>query len=109
MTIGFRIIIGLLIAVMIAGMCAIGHGVYKANAASSTAVNTNDREMIEYTITKNDKIKVLDAATVFSPRKITTTYWILCIDGYKFISLTQGSGADIIQLFEADHTPVPCK
>ena len=89
-------------------ICLVAILFMNGNTKAGLAVDTSDKEIIEYSITKNDRIKVLDAATVSAPRKITTTYWILCIDGYKFISLTQGSGADIIQLFESDHTPVPC-
>ena len=63
---------------------------------------------IEYTFTKNSRIQVLSTSVITANRKASTTYWLLCIDGYKYLAATQSSGVALSQMFFDRETPLMC-
>lgn len=69
---------------------------------------SDDADDIKYTTSRNERIEVLSNMQILVSRKSTSIYWILCIDGYKFVSITQNSGSDIVQFLNSDGKPMQC-
>ena len=100
-----RIIRNITIAVMCLLLC--GCLVYADND-SRDKKKTVEEVSIEYTTVKNDRIQILSTATIAVSRKATTTYWIMCVDGYRYLVASQSSGVAVSQMFYDKDTPLMC-
>lgn len=70
----------------------------------------NDYQFVPNFSTKDKHVfRVMDNATIMTPRKYPINMFTICIDGYESVIITQSNGSSSFQLLDMNGNGIMCK